>query len=85
MVDITKANVDDLKSVDIVNRILDAFKNGKKDSAEFWIQSKGKFIHIHYFAIRDKTRKYQGTLEVTQDITKLKKLEGEQRLLSWQD
>lgn len=73
------------KSVHIVNRILDAFKNGQKDSAEFWIQSKGKLIHIRYFAVRDKEGTYRGTLEVTQDITKIRELEGEQRLLSWQD
>ncbi|MFX1286338.1 MAG: DUF438 domain-containing protein [Promethearchaeota archaeon] len=73
------------KSVHIVNRILDAFKNEQKNSAEFWIQSKEKFIHIRYFAVRDKNRKYQGTLEVTQDISKLRGLEGEQRLLNWQD
>lgn len=73
------------KSVHIVNRILDAFKKGHKDSAEFWIQPGGKFIHIRYFAIRDNEGNYRGTLEVTQDITEIRKLEGEQRLLSWQD
>ncbi|MHA2204005.1 MAG: DUF438 domain-containing protein, partial [Candidatus Hodarchaeales archaeon] len=73
------------KSVHIVNRILDAFKKGQKDRAEFWIQSKENFIHIRYFAIRDKDKNYRGTLEVTQDITHVRGLEGEQRLLSWED
>lgn len=73
------------KSVHIVNRILEAFKSELKDSAEFWIQSKGLMIHIRYFAVRDKDGNYKGTLEVTQDITHLQKLEGEQRLLSWED
>jgi len=73
------------KSVHIVTRILEAFKNGQKDSAEFWIQSKEKFIHIRYFAVRDEDRNYRGTLEVTQDITTIQKLQGEQRLLSWKD
>ena len=73
------------KSVHIVNQILDAFKEGKKDIAEFWIQFNGKYIHIRYFAVRDKNGTYQGTLEVTQDVTGIRKLEGEQRLLSWQD
>ncbi|MHA2247789.1 MAG: DUF438 domain-containing protein [Candidatus Hodarchaeales archaeon] len=72
-------------SVHIVNRILEAFKSGQKDSAEFWIQSNGKFIHIRYFAVRDKDRTYRGTLEVTQDITGIRELESEQRLLSWRD
>ncbi len=73
------------KSVHIVDQILEVFKNGKKDSAEFWIQSNGKFIYIRYFAVRNKDGNYQGTLEVTQDVTGIRELEGEQRLLSWQD
>ncbi|UCG04636.1 MAG: DUF438 domain-containing protein [Candidatus Heimdallarchaeota archaeon] len=73
------------KSVHIVNRILDAFKSGQKDSAEFWIKSNDRFIHIRYFAVRDKDKNYRGTLEVTQDVTTIRELEGEQRLLSWQD
>ena len=51
--------------------------------AEFWITLDGKFIHIRYFAIRDNKGTYQGTLEVSQDITHIKKLEGEKRLLDW--
>jgi PAS domain S-box-containing protein len=72
------------KSVHIVNRILDFFKEGKKDVAEFWIQSKNRLIHIRYFAVRDKNGKYLGTMEVTQDITDIKKIEGEKRLLDWE-
>jgi DUF438 domain-containing protein len=73
------------KSVHIVNKILDSFKSGKKDVAEFWIQQKNRLIHIRYFAVRDKDGKYLGTMEVTQDITDLKKVEGEKRLLDWKD
>jgi len=69
------------KSVHIVENILKEFKSGKKDIAEFWIQLGGKFIHIRYFAVRDKQGKYQGTIEVSQDITDIKKLDGEKRLL----
>ena len=72
------------KSIHVVNRILDAFKKGEKDVAEFWIQKAGRLIHIRYFAVRDKNGKYLGTLEVTQDITDLKKIEGEKRLLDWE-
>lgn len=71
------------KSVNIVEQILDAFKEGKKDSAEFWIQMNGKFIHIRYFAIKDDSGKYRGTIEVSQDITEIKNLQGDNRLLSW--
>lgn len=68
-------------SVHRVQRILDDFREGRRDSAEFWIQLKGLFVHIRYFALRDETGAYQGTLEVTQDITGIRKLEGERRLL----
>jgi PAS domain S-box-containing protein len=72
------------KSIHIVNRILEAFKKGEKDVAEFWIQLGGRIVHIRYFAVRDKNGKYLGTLEVTQDITDIKKIEGEKRLLDWE-
>ncbi len=71
------------KSVHVVNRILEAFRRGEKDAAEFWIQKDGRLIYIRYFAVRDEKGKYLGTLEVTQDITELKKIEGEKRLLEW--
>lgn len=71
------------KSIHIVNRILEAFKTGEKDVAEFWIQKDHRLIHIRYFAVRDKDGKYLGTVEVTQDITDIKKIEGEKRLLDW--
>ncbi len=70
-------------SVNVVENILDAFKNGEKDSAEFWIQSEGKFIHIRYFAIRNEDGTYEGTLEVSQEVSGIRALEGERRLLDW--
>jgi DUF438 domain-containing protein len=68
------------KSLEKVNKILEDFKAGKRNAAEFWIQLHGKFIYIRYFALRDKKGDYKGTLEVTQDITGIRKLEGEKRL-----
>ncbi|MEM3577811.1 MAG: DUF438 domain-containing protein [Candidatus Bathyarchaeia archaeon] len=73
------------KSIHIVNRILDAFKEGKKDVAEFWINVNNRLIQIRYFAVRDRNGKYLGTMEVTQDITDIKKIEGEKRLLDWKE
>ena len=64
-----------------VQRILDDFRAGRRDAAEFWIQMQGKFIHIRYFAVRDEAGAYQGTLEVVQDVTPIRALEGERRLL----
>jgi len=73
------------KSVHIVNKIVDAFKKGKKDSAEFWITMDGRLVHIRYFAVRGKNGEYLGTMEVTQDLTDIRKLEGEKRLLDWRE
>ena len=71
-------------SVHIVERILNEFKAGKKNTAEFWIQLHGKFLHIRYFALRDADGTYRGCLEAGQDITEIRQLEGEQRLLNWE-
>jgi len=71
------------KSVHIVNKILEAFKTGKKDVAEFWITMNNRLIHIRYFAVRNKNGKYLGTMEVTQDLTDIKKIEGQKKLLDW--
>ncbi len=64
-----------------VQRILDDFRAGRRDVAEFWIQMQGRFVHIRYFPLRDEQGEYQGTLEVVQDVTDIRALEGEQRLL----
>ncbi|MBL7074203.1 DUF438 domain-containing protein [candidate division KSB1 bacterium] len=69
------------KSIHVVNQILDDFKHGRREVAGFWLQLKGRFIHIRYFPVRDKNGQYLGCLEVTQDITDIRKLEGEKRLL----
>jgi hypothetical protein len=71
------------KSVDQVLKILEEFKAGRKDEAEFWINFRGKFIHIRYFALRNKENEYKGVIEMSQDITEIKNLSGEQRLLDW--
>jgi len=68
-------------SIHRVQRILDDFRSGARDEAEFWIQMENKFIHIRYFALRDQEGSYQGTLEVSQDVTGIRALEGEHRLL----
>ena len=70
-------------SVHIVEQILQDFKSGKQDEANFWIQMKGQFIYIRYFAMRDENGDYLGTLEVSQDLTELRKLDGERRILEY--
>lgn len=70
-------------SMHIVDQILNDFKNGKESSAPFWIQMQGKFIYITYLPLRDKDNNYMGTIEFSQDLTALRALEGEQRLLSY--
>ena len=71
------------KSLHKVTQILEAFKSGKKDVARFWINLKGREIYIRYFPVKDKDGEYLGTLEVSQDIRDIKKIEGEKRLLDW--
>jgi len=71
------------QSVDKVNQILSDFKSGRRDSTEFWINLGERKVYIRYFAVRDKAGKYLGTLEATQDITGIKKIEGEKRLLEY--
>ncbi len=71
------------KSVHVVDRVLRAFRGGERDVAEFWIDSQGRFIHIRYFAVRDAAGAYRGALEVAQDVTAIRALRGERRLLDW--
>jgi len=73
------------KSVGQVQKILDAFRAGKKDVAEFWLELGGKFIHIRYFAVRDENGRYRGTLEMAQDVTAIRALSGKRTLLNWDD
>lgn len=70
-------------SVHVVEQILSDFKSGKENSAAFWITMQERFIYIEYIALRDSNGLYLGTIEFTQDLTKLRKLEGDRRLLSY--
>jgi uncharacterized protein len=71
------------ESVHIVNQIVAAFRNDEKSVAEFWIQMGPKFVHIRYYALRDEAGAYRGTIEVSQDVTGIRTLEGNRRLLDW--
>ncbi len=72
-------------SVDTVDRILAGFRSGRRERAAFWIEKRGRFVHIEYVALRDAAGAYLGCLEVTQDLTEKRALTGEQRLLSWRE
>ncbi len=72
------------ESVHVVEQIVDAFRKGTKDKASFWIRMKGEFILIQYFAVRDERGNYRGVVEVSQEITEIRELEGEKRLLDWE-
>ena len=71
-------------SVHIVERILRDFKSGAQSRAAFWIQMGGKFVHIEYVALRDRQGKYLGTLEISQDLSAKRALQGERRLLNYE-
>jgi PAS domain S-box-containing protein len=71
------------ESVHIVEEIIKAFRSGKESKASFWIQIKSETVLIQYFAIRDGSGDYKGVIEVSQEISQIKALEGEKRLLEW--
>ena len=71
------------ESVHVVEKIVEAFRAGSQDQASFWIDVKGRKILIQYFALRDDMGQYKGVLEVSQDITDIRALEGQRRILQW--
>jgi DUF438 domain-containing protein len=71
------------ESVHVVEKIVESFKNGEKDHADFWIKMKDEYILIRYFAVRDEQNNYKGVIEVTQEISDIKAIDGEKRLLDW--
>jgi hypothetical protein len=73
------------RSVEVVDRIVTDFREGRQNVAEFWINFVGRFVHIRYFAVRDGENRYLGTLEVTQDLTRIRRFEGERRLLQYDE
>ena len=71
------------KSVDTVLKILEAFRKGEQNEASFWINFKERLIYIRYFAVRNSEKEYKGVIEMSQDITDIKQIDGERRLLEW--
>ncbi|WP_140485006.1 DUF438 domain-containing protein [Flavobacterium sp. GSA192] len=72
------------KSVGTVLKILEEFRKGTQNESSFWINYKERLIYIRYFAVRDADKNYRGVIEMSQDITDIKKIEGEKRLLDWE-
>jgi len=68
-------------SVEKVVQIVEGFKSGELDKAEFWINLGDKKVYIRYFPVRNDKGEYIGVLEVTQEIAEIQKLSGEKRLL----
>ncbi|GAB1404808.1 MAG: PAS domain-containing protein [Lentimicrobiaceae bacterium] len=71
------------ESVHVVEQIVESFRKGEKSHADFWIKMRGKFILIQYFALRDEQKNYKGVIEVSQEVSEIRALEGEKRLLDW--
>jgi PAS domain S-box-containing protein len=69
------------KSLHLVNQILADFKAGRRDVAEFWIEMNGRMVHIRYWPVRGDDGRYLGTLETVQDVSAIRALSGERRLL----
>jgi len=68
----------------VVSQIIESFKSGSKDKADFWIKMREAFILIQYFAVRDTNQQYKGVIEITQEINEIKAISGEKRILDWQ-
>jgi DUF438 domain-containing protein len=71
------------KSLHMVEAILKAFRAGTRDSAQFWLEFKGRFVLVSYYPVRSKDGRYLGCTEITQDVTEIRALQGEKRLLDW--
>lgn len=71
------------RSIHLVEEIIEKFRSGEQSKAEFWINKPGLFIYIVYLAVRDDQGNFRGVMEMMQDCTHIRQLEGEQRLLSW--
>jgi len=69
------------KSLHMVERIIEDFRAGKRDVAEFWIDMGPRKIHIRYYPVRGDEGEYLGCLETVQDVTGIRALEGQKRLL----
>lgn len=72
-------------SAHIVREIIDKFRSGEENYVEFWINKPGLFIYITYTAVRDSKGNFRGILEMMQDCTHIRSLEGSRTLLTWQD
>ena len=72
-------------SVHIVEELIEAFRSGKQDQAEFWINKPELFIYIKYVAVRDEEGRFRGVLEMMQDCTHIRSLSGSRTLLTWED
>ena len=72
------------KSVGTVLKIVEAFRAGTQNEANFWFNYRGRLIYVRSFAVRDAQKNYKGVIEMSQDITDIKLIEGERRLLEWE-
>ena len=72
------------ESVSSVLEIIEAFRSGEQDEVDFWLEMNGKFIYIYYVAVRDENGKFKGVLEMMQDVTRIRGLEGKRTLVTWE-
>ena len=70
-------------SVHLVEEIIEKFRTGEQDTVDFWINKGDLFIYIYYVAVRDENGCFRGVLEMMQDCSRIRKLEGSRTLLKW--
>lgn len=67
------------KFLDKVRRIFKALREGERDKFEMWFksESRGKFVHVTYAAVRDEAGEFQGVLEYVQDIQPFRDIDSD--------
>ena len=74
-------------SLPMVEKIVDEMKRGVRDKVRFWIDlpvQPGRQTHkilIEFFALRDRSGRYLGCMECTQDVHEMMQLQGQKRLM----
>ncbi len=67
-------------SVHAVKKLLASLRNGEKDAEKFWLELYGRLIYIRYLAAV-YTNGYRATTKGAENITGIRRLEGEKRLI----
>ncbi len=63
-----------------VDEFFEPFRKGKKNIETFWVQRGGRLILLRVIAVYSVVGEYLGVIELSEDITDLRRLGGERKL-----